>query len=124
MDHKSEEVSKGLFARICIEVDVSKPLKRKLKYFYVGSIHECLLDYENITNHINLIHVLLSQKALPLELKSFRKHLRQMTPCNSRSRIKLNPKMLIGLRSVCVVSLRPFAIQVRTLISLIKKGML
>lgn len=50
MDHKSEEVSKGLFARICIEVDVSKPLKRKLKYFYVGSIHECLLDYENITN--------------------------------------------------------------------------
>lgn len=50
MDHKSEEVSKGLFARICVEVDVSKPLKRKLKYFYEGSIFECLLDYENITN--------------------------------------------------------------------------
>lgn len=48
-DHKSEEVSKGLFVRICVEVDVSKPLKRKLKYFYEVNIHECLLEYANMS---------------------------------------------------------------------------
>lgn len=40
-------------------------------YFYEGSIHECLLDYENITKiwfdcgsqSDNLIYVLFTQKA-------------------------------------------------------------
>lgn len=32
-----------------MEVDVSKPLKRTLKYVLDGVCHECLLDYENIT---------------------------------------------------------------------------
>lgn len=50
MDHKSIEVSKGLFARVSDEVDVSKPLKRKLKFYFEGVVYECLLDYENITN--------------------------------------------------------------------------
>lgn len=47
---KPEEVSKGLFSRVSVEVDVSKPLKRKLKYFHEGVFCECLLDYANITN--------------------------------------------------------------------------
>lgn len=50
MYHKSEEVSKGFFVRVCVQVDISKHLKRKLKYFFESVIYECLLDYENITN--------------------------------------------------------------------------
>lgn len=86
MDNKSEEVSKGLFARICVKVDVSKPLKRKLNYFYEGSIQECLLDYENITSICfgcgSQSHKFetcsLNSKTLPLKLKSFKKLLRKM----------------------------------------------
>lgn len=48
--HNSEEVSMGLFARVCVEVDISKPLKRNIKYFRDGNMYECLLDCENITN--------------------------------------------------------------------------
>lgn len=50
INNNSEEVAKGLFARICVEVDVSKPLKRTIKYVLVDVYRECLLDYENITS--------------------------------------------------------------------------
>lgn len=33
VDHKSEEVSKGLFVWVCVQVDISKPLNKKLKVF-------------------------------------------------------------------------------------------
>lgn len=50
LDPTLEEVSKGIFVKVCLEVDVSKPLKMKIKYFRDDSIYECFIDYENITN--------------------------------------------------------------------------
>lgn len=50
VDHRSEEVCKGLFARVCVELDISKPFKLKIKYIRDGILYECFLDYENITN--------------------------------------------------------------------------
>lgn len=49
LDPNFEEISKGLFVRVCLEVDVSKPLKMN-KSFMDDSIYECFIDYENITN--------------------------------------------------------------------------
>lgn len=34
MAHNSEDIIKGLFARVCVEVHISKPLKRTLKYVF------------------------------------------------------------------------------------------
>lgn len=48
IDHNSKEVTRGLFARVCVKVDVSKPLKRKIKYVLDGVCHDCLLAYESI----------------------------------------------------------------------------
>lgn len=50
LDPNSKEVSKGLFVGVCLEVDVSKPLKMKIKYFRDDSIYECFFDYQNISN--------------------------------------------------------------------------
>lgn len=50
MDPKSEEISKGLFARVFLEVDISKPLKMKIKYIMDDVLIECFVDYVNITN--------------------------------------------------------------------------
>lgn len=44
-----ELISKGLFARVCIAVDLSKPLKMEIKYHRDQVVLYCLLDYENIT---------------------------------------------------------------------------
>lgn len=33
IDHKPEKVSKGLIARVCVEFDIIKPVKKRLKYF-------------------------------------------------------------------------------------------
>lgn len=49
VDLNSEEISKGLFARDYLEVDIGKPLK-KLKYIRGGHLYECIIGYENITN--------------------------------------------------------------------------
>lgn len=49
VDPNSEELSKGLFARVCLEVDISKPLKMKIQYSPCGWDYGCLVDYENIT---------------------------------------------------------------------------
>lgn len=43
----SEVLSKG---PLCMEVDISKPLKMEIKYRRDGLIRSCILDYENITN--------------------------------------------------------------------------
>lgn len=40
VDCNSEEVSKGFFARVCVDVDISKPLKRKIKYVREGSLYD------------------------------------------------------------------------------------
>lgn len=48
VDPNSEELSKSLFARVRLEMDISKPLKMKIKYIHCGSVYECLVDYENI----------------------------------------------------------------------------
>lgn len=47
IDVDSEEVSKGRFARVCVEVDISKPLKMDIKYKRGNSIKSALIDYEN-----------------------------------------------------------------------------
>lgn len=41
---KSEEVSKGAVAHVYVEVNVIKPLKRKLKYVHQGLFYEWFLD--------------------------------------------------------------------------------
>lgn len=41
VDHNSKEVSKALFARVCLEADSSKPLKMNIKYFRDGNLYEC-----------------------------------------------------------------------------------
>lgn len=46
----SKEISKGLFTRVCLEVDISNPLKMKIKYIRDDVLYECFLDYDNITN--------------------------------------------------------------------------
>lgn len=50
IDHKPEKVSKGLIARVCVEFDIIKPVKKRLKYFHEDVVYENLLDCENITN--------------------------------------------------------------------------
>lgn len=50
IDPNSVDISKRLFACDCFVVDISKPLKTKLKYIRGGSLYECFIDYENITN--------------------------------------------------------------------------
>lgn len=50
IDHNFEDVTKGLFARIYVEIDVLKPLKRTIKYVLDGGCHKRLLDYENLTS--------------------------------------------------------------------------
>lgn len=42
-------MSKGLFARVCVEVHISKPLKRKINILEMDVV-ECLLDYKNYSN--------------------------------------------------------------------------
>lgn len=42
-----ELISKGLFARVCIAVDLSKPIKMEIKYHRVV-VHYYLLNYESI----------------------------------------------------------------------------
>lgn len=48
IDIDSEEVSKGRFFRVYIEVDFSKPLKMELKYKRSNIIKSVLIDYENL----------------------------------------------------------------------------
>lgn len=49
IDIDSEDVSKGRFARVCFEVDTSKPLKMEIKYKRGNNIKSALIDYEKIT---------------------------------------------------------------------------
>lgn len=42
VDNKSEEESRGLFSTICVEMDISRPLKRNTKYGREGILCECL----------------------------------------------------------------------------------
>lgn len=49
LDPNSEELYKALFARVCLEVDISKLLKMKIQYIRSGLVYDCLVDYENIT---------------------------------------------------------------------------
>lgn len=50
IDIDSEEVTKGRFARVYVEVDMSKPLKMELKYKRGNDIKLALIDYENLIN--------------------------------------------------------------------------
>lgn len=50
IDVDSEEVSKGRFGRVCVEVNISKPLKMELKYGRGNTIRSALIDYENLTD--------------------------------------------------------------------------
>lgn len=50
LDKDFEEVSKGQFVKVCLELDVSRPLKMKINYQWDDSLYECLVDCENITN--------------------------------------------------------------------------
>lgn len=47
VDTNSEKVSKGLFARVCIEIDVSRPSKMEVRHAR-SVIHGCFINYENI----------------------------------------------------------------------------
>lgn len=79
IDPNSEEISKGLLSRVCLEVDVSRPLKSKVKYIRNATLYECLIDYENITSICygccsqfqNLTLVPLILKVLLSEWKSY-----------------------------------------------------
>lgn len=48
--NNSEVIFKGLFARVCLAVDISKPLKREIKYKRDGALHSCLLDNRDSTD--------------------------------------------------------------------------
>lgn len=50
IDVDSEEVSKGRFLRVCVEVDISKPLKMEVKYKRSNTIKSTLTCYENLTD--------------------------------------------------------------------------
>lgn len=50
IDPDSEDVYKGRFARVCVEVDISKALKMEIKYKRGNSIKSALIDYENLTD--------------------------------------------------------------------------
>lgn len=65
----SEEVSKLLFVRVCLEVDASKSLRMKIKYFRNDSIYECFIDYKTITTFAIVGESLSQIRYLLLELK-------------------------------------------------------
>lgn len=50
IDIDSEDVSKGRFARVCVEVDISKPLKIEIKNKMGNIIKSALINYENLTD--------------------------------------------------------------------------
>lgn len=50
IDIDLEEVSTGRFARFCVEVDISKPLKMEIKYKRGNNLKTALVDYENLTD--------------------------------------------------------------------------
>lgn len=50
IDIDLEEVSKGRFAKVYMEVDISKPLKMEIKYKRNNVFKSALIDYENLTN--------------------------------------------------------------------------
>lgn len=50
VDANIEEVSKRLFARVPLEVDISKPIKMEYKYIHDGLVQNFFIDYKNITN--------------------------------------------------------------------------
>lgn len=50
LDRNSDKLSKRLICWVCVEVDISKPLKVKIKCMHDGIFYECLLGYENITD--------------------------------------------------------------------------
>lgn len=41
-------ISKGRFARVSVEVDISKPLKMEIKYKRGNTIKSALIDNENL----------------------------------------------------------------------------
>lgn len=48
IDIVSEEVSKRRFARVCVEVDISKPLKMELKYIRGNVMKSVLIDLRKL----------------------------------------------------------------------------
>lgn len=50
IDIDSEEVSNGRFAKVCVQVDILKPLKMEIKYKKGNHIKTVLVDYENLTD--------------------------------------------------------------------------
>lgn len=50
IDIDSQEVSKGRISRVCVEVDIFKPLNMELKYKRGNIIKSVLIDYENLTD--------------------------------------------------------------------------
>lgn len=73
VDHNFDETSKALFARVCVEVDINKPLKMKTKYIQNGIIYECFLDCENITSICSGYHrpgsCVLNSKSLAFKVE-------------------------------------------------------
>lgn len=63
LDPNFEEISKGLFVRVCLEVDVSKPLKMN-KSFMDDSIYECFIDYKTITTFAIVVGVTITNSIL------------------------------------------------------------
>lgn len=106
IDHNSEE--KGLFACICVAIDVSKPLKRMIKYVLDDVFYECLLEYENITcicfgcgsQSTSLMCANSFLKMLLLSWKSSRSSPKLMILLDIIMKIELTPKKLIGWRFV------------------------
>lgn len=85
LDPNSEELYKALFARVCLEVDISKLLKMKIQYIRSGLVYDCLVDYENITtifygygsqNH-KFDACSLNSKSMAFELKDCRNNFKQ-----------------------------------------------
>lgn len=50
IDIDSKEVTKGRLARVCVEVDITKPLNMELKYKRENVIKTARIDHENITD--------------------------------------------------------------------------
>lgn len=107
-----------------VDVDISKPLKRKILYVREGGPYECLLDYENIRNicfrcdsqshHFDSF--VLTLRVLPLRLRNCKRYLKWMIPRAWVWMPKQCPKMLNGLKFSLSDHLSLLALQVSPLV--------
>lgn len=104
VDTCSEIIPKWLFARVCIVVDLSKPLKIEIKYPRDGVIHSYLLHYKNITDICyscgsrdhKFDYCILNSKKIAFRIKNAQRFHKLQTIFSPIKHSNLRPMMVYG----------------------------